>query len=192
MDKYLDTRNNIRLLYDTKQYIKCIAACTSFLETLENIEHKNDEIKYNIWFIYKRMSVIYCKFKKFDNAMDMAKKAMKYQTEEIQYYLIIWLMALILETTNKKRSIKLYDKCICYFRKNKQENYLMSVVRNRNSLIAVSNNNIKLLFWVEDINTFNNKANILEYIHNNAYNFALNIIDKLIDLTNYRVVYATI
>jgi tetratricopeptide (TPR) repeat protein len=190
MDNYLDIRNNIRLLYDTKQYIKCIAALTSFLELLEKEDNNNIEVKYNMWFVHKRLSALYCKFKKYSDAMNSAKKAMKYQNNDVEYHLTIWLLALIQETTNKKRAIKLYDKCLFYFCRTKQTNYFMLVSQNKNCLIAKANNNVKLLNFNEDINTFNNTTNIIEFIHNNAYNITLKIIDKLVDLTSYRVAFA--
>lgn len=192
MNNYLETRNNIRLLYDTKQYIKCISACSSFLEQLELSENKDEENRYNTWFIHKRFSVIYCKFKKNKEAMYHAEQAIKLHGNLEEYYLTIWLMALIQIETNKKKAIRLFDKCIFYYGRTKQTNYLMSAVKNKNCLIAKSNNNIKLLQLNDDIKTFNNTANIIEYIYNNAYNLALEIIDKLTYLIGYKVVYATL
>lgn len=192
MDKYLETRNQIRLLFDKQQYIKCIATSTSFLEELKQEDEHDIEVRYNLWFVNKRLSNIYCKFKKFDDAMTHCRIAMKYQNSDLEYYLTIWLLALIQETTNKKRAIKLYDKCIWYFSRTKQTDYMASVVRNKQALIALSNNDIKQLFWIQNINTFNNTTNIIEYIHSNTYNIALNIIDKLIDLTSYGVALVTL
>jgi tetratricopeptide (TPR) repeat protein len=199
MDKYLDfvktldeTRESIKLLCGKKQYVKSIAALTSFLEELLQEDENDTEVRYNIWFVHKRLSFIYCLFKKHEDAMNEAKLAMRYQNNVTEYYYTVWLMALIQETTNKKRAIKLYDKCIFYYSRTKQEELLMTVVRNKTCLIALSNNNYKLIFWIDIANTFNNTANILEYIHNNTYNIALNIIDKLIDLTSYRVAFATL
>jgi hypothetical protein len=192
MDNYLDIRNNIRLLYDTKQYIKCISACNSLLESLEHVGNEHEDYRYNKWFVHKRLSIIYCKFKKNDEAMYHAEQSIKIHATLEEYYLTIWLMALIQIETNKRRAIKLLDKCIFYYGRTKQTNYLMSVVKNKNCIIAKSNNNIKQLQLNDDIKTFNNTANIIEYIFNNAYNIALEIIDKLTYLTVYNVAYATL
>jgi tetratricopeptide (TPR) repeat protein len=172
-ERFEDYKVRLIRLYDCKKYNEIIDECNKMIKISKKQKSidTRQHISYSNFMLAKYTKIVYG-YKKLNKVIEYIQQSIKYFYLDSEYIKSIWMLAVYYTMSNQtEKSIRIYERCIYYYKEIGNKFLLANVMHNK-ALLELNQkdmeNSIKILETLKD-DDFAKEGYNRENLMNEAY-----------------------